>query len=208
MRSAPFRRRGRPPRSFTLTELLVVIAIIGVLSALTLPSLRGLSGANNLTAGGNLVTDLLDRARMNAMTKEMPTAVVAVTQFGADTNSNYRTIACFELNVASNAWSQITRWRRLPNTVLFDPAETTAGTASFFQTPTNSSFSPALTSLVLDGQPIGGFSYQAFLPSGQLYGQSTPVELRLFDIHPSGGQTNSYTIVINQDTGRIKIERP
>ncbi len=53
-------------RSFTLTELLVVIAIMGIVIAVSLPSLRGQNGAGNFNKSVQEIAGILDQARAYA----------------------------------------------------------------------------------------------------------------------------------------------
>jgi len=62
-------------RAFSLVELLVVVAILGMLMALTLPSMRSVLSANVITQGGQLVSDQLVFARQEAIAKNGDVAV-------------------------------------------------------------------------------------------------------------------------------------
>ena len=62
-------------RAFSLLELLVVVAILGMLMALTLPSMRSVLSANVITQGGQLVADQLMFARQEAIARNGDVAV-------------------------------------------------------------------------------------------------------------------------------------
>lgn len=64
MKRPPSRRAG----GFTLVELLAVLAIVALLAALALPALSS-SRANQVTLGGNMITDTLNQAREAAMSR-------------------------------------------------------------------------------------------------------------------------------------------
>jgi type II secretion system protein H len=62
-------------RAFTLIELMAVLAILACVTAMVTPAVRsGLRGADLRTAGGR-VTDLLDFARLAAISRARPVSV-------------------------------------------------------------------------------------------------------------------------------------
>ena len=64
---------------FSLIELLVVVAIIGLLSAVTLPSLKGLNKSNAIKTANRQLVDDLNLARTLAINNRSPVFMVFLT---------------------------------------------------------------------------------------------------------------------------------
>ncbi len=192
-------------RAFSLVELLVVIAIIGVLGALTLPALDSAS-ARNLINGGNLVADLVQHARQNAMTKGAPTALVMMT--GSRGEWNNRRFVLMEWQAGAAIWTPLTRWVHLPDGIAVDAKES----AEFI---TEEPSLPGVLNLpACEGSSVsaGDCSYQVFGPDGGLFppvGKSRVSHVvRLIEEKRQTTTPNYYDVVINAYTGIAKIDRP
>lgn len=70
--------KGKAAEAFTLLELLVVITIIGILAAVGLPAIRGMSKSNALAAADRQLIDDLGYARLRAMADHTTVFVVFV----------------------------------------------------------------------------------------------------------------------------------
>jgi prepilin-type N-terminal cleavage/methylation domain-containing protein len=131
-------------RAFTLIELLVVISIIGLLMAIGLPAMRGMTGSNAIIAANRQFLDDLAYARQRAIGDHttvfivfVPTNVAQISLTGLDlklqhqmTNlytGQYTTYALLSLRQLGDQPGRadpkyLTGWRSLPNGVFFPPA--------------------------------------------------------------------------------------
>lgn len=198
--------------AFSLVELLTVVAIIAVLMTVTAPGIGSIMKARNLNRGGNLVVDLTQQARQNAMTKNAMTALVLVNGSGNEKWNN-RAFILMELLPGGTAWTAASRWYDLPEGVILDASES----ARFLQSPL---LAVPIGSLSRAGTAISGsqYVYQVFLPEGQLsqsgVTNSQPPSLHLIEGVMSGAslvrmsQGNYYEVIINQFTGLTSVVRP
>lgn len=65
----------RRSRAFSLIELLAVIAIMGILAAIVVPSIRGVSSATELSVSAASIVDTLNLARQTALSANRPVEV-------------------------------------------------------------------------------------------------------------------------------------
>lgn len=110
---------------FTLVEMLVVAALIAVLSALTLPAMRGLVGASGVRGAVSSVLGTLEQAR-NAAIEAGTDVYVGFPAGGFDDDSLVRSsmIVVRGPRPASDpeddAFLPLTRWIKLPTGVVID----------------------------------------------------------------------------------------
>ena len=208
--------------AFTLLELLAVMAVIGIVSAMVIPSLRGFGRSAALTNSGNLVTNMANLARQNAVTKNTMTALVVLGQQGSD--QDFRAIAVLEYDPVVG-WSQSGAWELLPSGVVVDRTDS-ANSTFMVNSPQPFPFlkgAKANPPVSFRGQQVAngnGYAARIFLPNGALQNPDKPAQLRLVEgfydnnrltyTRPDGqgGSANYYDIAILGMTGTTKVSRP
>ncbi|MEI9898085.1 MAG: prepilin-type N-terminal cleavage/methylation domain-containing protein [Chthoniobacter sp.] len=208
-------------RAFSLIELLVVVMIIGIIMGFVVPAVNGFGRSSALTTGGNLVVNMVNLARQNAVTKNTMTALVLLKDQGTD--QDFRAFAVLEYDPVAG-WSQTGQWATLPVGVVVDRNDTANCTflANSPQTfPFLSRFpgqkNPPVT---YQGQPVTAYATRIFMANGGLQNPQDPAQLRLVQGFNQGSQViytsragpgtaaNYYDITILGMTGTTKVDRP
>jgi prepilin-type N-terminal cleavage/methylation domain-containing protein len=137
-------RNPKSPGAFTLIELLLVISIIGVLAAIGLPAIRGMTKSNAIIASNRQFQDDLSLARQSAIashttvyvvfvptniatiTKPMPKPIDAllmqqITNLYTSVYSGYALLEMRQIGEqpGQNHPRYLTGWRSLPSGVFF-----------------------------------------------------------------------------------------
>lgn len=108
---------------FSLVELLVVMAVIGMLAALAIPSLSGLSRGSNITIGGEMVAGALSNARQLATSKSRSVEFRLIKMKdpkGLSAGEEIRAVQIVE--VGETGMKPVSRLRPLPQGVMVSSA--------------------------------------------------------------------------------------
>jgi len=203
--------------AFTLVEMLVVVTVIGLLLALAGAGLGGAMQGMAMTNAGNKVTQVIDAARQRAMTANVLTAVVLVTNSGEAEDG--RALTVIEYPPGGSAWTQYSEWDLLPEGVTIDLNNNDYGSFVNSKDPlpffSSDSVKYKTKSLTPDQ-----FTVRVFVPSGGLLDSSQASQLQVVDGLNDNGTTtytkalvnnipaNYYRVTILGSTGKTKIERP
>jgi len=127
-RLRPDRRRGltprRPAAAFTLVELLAVIGIMGLLAAVGVPALKGLTGSGGRKQALSQLMGAIEIARNTAISTGTNAAVIFPdSTFASGDAYKYRSMAVVAWNAtnSSNAATMVGSWIVLPQGVAFFP---------------------------------------------------------------------------------------
>lgn len=203
------RRSFHAQRAFSLTELIVVMGVMGVLAAFSVPALSGFMGSSYVTTAGIQFSDILQRARVEASSRQTRVRLRVATDWPALPEMAYRGYSLWALTPGEDpsqesSWQALTPWESLPNHVRFVPeAPHSHGGIDFFA-PSHLS----TENVMAMGSPIEVATME-FKPSGSLVMRS-PQPLLILRIAPSKGDTltNWSDISIHSLTGKVRLLRP
>ncbi|MBT5925934.1 MAG: prepilin-type N-terminal cleavage/methylation domain-containing protein [Verrucomicrobia bacterium] len=180
---------------FSLIELLVVVAIIGLLSAVTLPSLKGLNKSNALKTANRQLVDDLNLARTMAINNRSPVFMAFLTPVISDVAllqdlpeaelerlvelipGQYSAYALYTVRSAGDQPGQsnprfLTDWKFLPDGIYFQTNKFNPnGQLQSIGNPVTRPFPVASIEFFTTGRelplPILGFNSQGQLISGR-----------------------------------------
>jgi prepilin-type N-terminal cleavage/methylation domain-containing protein len=217
-------------RAFSLIELLVVIAVLTVILALLAPAVSNIGRARTLTISGNKVAQMATLARQTAMSKNVLTALVVLTDHNSEGRYRALTVIEHQLSTATGAdgtraasWHQVTNWETLATGCVVD---VDINNCSFLEdSPDLPNFDNAQLRYLNTNVRKEEIACRMFLPSGGLSNPDKPAQIRLVEgfiegeegaakvryTRPAnGGQVsaNYYDISIIGTTGAVKVSRP
>lgn len=216
-------RIDRVLRGFTLLEILVVLSVMLVIVGISFGSLTGTMSSLALTNAGNKLTQICEIARQRAMSANVLTAVVAVTNLG--TIKDGRAICILECP-PGGPWRQTGEWEFLPDGITLDVSASSDHLNSFVaNSPEVFPFNQGkMEAPVAFGDykalPAGTYAARIFLPTGGLKNPSAPAKMQIVEGSTTGGKTaysvttgtevpaNYYRVTLLGATGGTKVERP
>lgn len=221
--SSRCRRIPRVLRGFTLLEILVVLCVMLVIVGISFSSLTGTMSSLALTHAGNKLTQICDAARQRAMSANVLTAVVAVTNLG--TIKDGRAICILECP-PGGPWRQTGEWEFLPDGITLDVSASSDNLNTFVANspevfPFNQGRKEAPVGFGgYKALPAGTYAARIFLPTGSLKNPSAPAKMQIVEGSTTEGKTayavttggevpaNYYRVTLLGATGGTKVERP
>ncbi len=211
-----------------------VMAVITLITGLSVPALKGLTGANVVDASASKISGLLNLARSEAIAQHtIVRFVVASDWSGKAQDANLRRVSLWAWQSDINRYQQLTNWeelpvgmvleRELPNYIraaqyASDDASTVRGSSVLDNGfPPEAEFAAGTTA-----EPISG-RYIEFLPSGSARIPSSAERRAIFVAtqgftdasgnitHTSkaaGQPTNWAQVNVDTLTGRVRVYRP
>lgn len=198
-------------KAFSLVELLVTVAVISVLVSLGVTSFQGFQGGRKIATSGSRVMGLFESARENAILKGQPTAIVMLLKDEAAR----RAFSALERE-PTGSWKQVSKWEVFPEGVLVGDSSSQSSLPMAFSPASSPQVSPALPSVTFRGKqyaPRSGYAYLIFMPDGSLYESGncafTLLEGELVNdsVRPKGNGLNTFEILVNDATGRVRTSR-
>jgi len=198
----PDRRRGLTPRycvaAFTLVELLAVIGIMGLLAAVGVPALKGLTGSGGRKQALSQLMGAIEIARNTAISTGTNAAVIFPdSTFASGDAYKYRSMAVVAWNATDSnlPTTMVGSWIVLPQGVAFFP-----NSISALPTTTNISVRILTTPLT------ASFPGIVFQPDGGLSDDFSPKPtngIAIFEGTVTGTKTNSTSKMTNFETVRL-----
>lgn len=204
-------------------EILAVMCLILVLLTVSFSGLDGTLRSIALTDAGNKLTQLCDAARQRAMSANVLTAVVAITNLG--TPEDGRALCILECP-PGGPWTQAGGWEFIPEGITLDVSASGDNLDTFAgNSPAVFPFNGGATGAPVAFQqfaslPAGTYVARIFLPGGSLKNASEAAKFQIVEGTTAGGQTtysrtnggqtplNYYRITLIGMTGGTKVERP
>lgn len=214
-------------------ELLSVLAIISLLTGLSVPAVKGLSGASTVDAGASKMADLLSLARSQAIARHTIVRFVVARSWSGKADADLRRVSLWAWDEKAATYFQTTNWEELPTGLILEPGipayirtahyaaddySTVRGASVLEAKPDGSNFFDAGTA----DEPISA-RYIEFLPSGSARIPGSTERRAIFvategfaagenaiayTSRASNGPGNWAQVNVDTLTGRARIYRP
>ncbi len=208
-----FSQRHTKSSGFSLIELLTVMAVFSILTAATLPALRGTLDGYNISGAADLAGAEIALARQTAISRNLPVEV-RIYRHDDGTGEAWRAIGLVIPASASGAAADewIAQGKVLPGNILFDDTgdfSTIVSEANASAIPVKATELPTAPGFIKNKEYVA-FRFQpdgsTNLPSGQPWCMT----LRSPRSQPEGGApaANYVSIVLDSLTGRSMTFQP
>lgn len=165
-------RSRRPSRGFTLIEILAVILIIGVLTAMSVPAIRGFTSAASMSTGVREMASTLALGRSNAIARRTVVRFGIALDWSGDASARLRKYSLWEWDREAEDFVQSHEWETLPGGLVFEPERP--------------AYLPESDYAAKDGSSVRG----DFVPAESTFRAESggnAVEVAFFEFTPSGG---------------------
>ncbi len=181
-------------------EVMITVALIAVMTTLLMPALRGLMGVAGPRGGVNVLSTVVEQARLSAMESGQNTYVGFPFQAGnLDEEVRYSSVIVFRdtREDEEGDFVPISRWQRLPQGVFIE-TDDVGDTAN-----------PGETLPKLNGQATGSLTVMRFDRFGKLFADQ-PVVIRVGQKAKvtedfMGGSDNHFELTVQPLTGRTMV---
>lgn len=230
----PAARKAAAISAFSLIGLMSVMAVVTVFAGLSVPALKGLTGANAVDASAGKLSGLLTLARSEAIARHTIVRFVVATDWsGQGQEANLRRVSLWAWHADAGRFLQLTNWEDLPVGVIIerqlpeyiraaqyaaDDASTVRGSSVLDEdSGTDTKFSSAAGTDQISGRFI------EFLPSGSArlpgsaerraifvatQGFADANQRITYTAQTNGAPTNWAQVNVDTLTGRTHIYRP
>ena len=200
---------SKPEAAFSLVELLTVVAIMATMLVLGLSLGPGLLKSGAMSGGLSQVASSLSLARSEAIRSRQPTFFVLAPTDSLDERS-YRSYSILQRNPTNSSnFIYLSRWEKLPNSVLFRPDRVPATNqlkTTNFPYPTDGPATTPMLFICFQGE--GGL-HEDFHPIGEIPKLALQSGVRVSPTDPPDFQGEYLTneVGVRRITGKIFVER-